>query len=246
MIIIISIIVILILILVFYSKIDSFQNNKKGDIEYYDFLPKNNNINKSILIISGVHGNEPAGSVILHKLINNGYFYNKAQQNNIYIRVIPSVNKWGLSHNLRFQPNIFFPDINRNFKGYGLDKTSKTIIQLIKDFDVILDFHEGWGFHQISPESVGSTISPGNTKLSVYLAEKSIHRLNQKINEPLKKFMVLYNRSCVIPQTLACHCKKQNVHYLLIETSGQNNVQPLEIRTDQIHDIIDECLNRLN
>lgn len=229
---------------------------KNQKIKYYDFYNSFNllgfpfepykveSCNKKIYkicIIAGVHGNEPAGTVCLKNLISNGYFTDVAKKKRFYIRVIPCVNEYGYKNNIRYQSNMIFPDINRNFKGEGDETTSKTLLELIKDFDLVIDFHEGWGFHLINNKSIGSTLSP-SSKFTNYIAEECITELNKNITDIDKKFIVLNNRSCEIPTTLACNRKKSNKDYLLVETSGQNNIQPMHIRTEQIKTIIDTTL----
>lgn len=213
------------------------------DIEYYDFTPKS--FTKSVCFIAGVHGNEPAGSAELRELLESGYFRYWADDGNIKIRVIPAVNKWGLRNNTRYQPNVAYPDINRNFHEEGLEPVSKSIINLVADYDVVVDFHEGWGFHRINSASVGSSISPGNSDLSIKIAEQAVKEINKIIDDPYKKFIVLYNRSCEIPRTLSCHRKTKRMHYLLVETSGQNNIQRLEVRKEQVFSVVEETLKML-
>jgi predicted deacylase len=220
----------------------------KKNIKYYDYIPFKNIGNRphKICFIAGVHGNEPAGSVALYDLIKSGYFATQAGKNNLYIRVIPTVNTWGIKYNNRYQPNLLYPDINRNFIGTGLEYTSKHIIKLINNFDLVVDFHEGWGFHLINSDSVGSTISPSRTNLAISIANNAVDRINKSITCFNKKFMVLYNNSCEISKTLACFRECQGKHYILVETSGQNNLQSLNIRKKQIYDVIEETLNYFN
>ena len=211
-------------------------------IDYYDYNVYNPI--GSICIIGSVHGNEPIGFVALTNLINNRYFNDISKKHNINIRIIPCPNKYGIKNNTRYMPNVLYPDINRNFRAEkGVEPVSQTIIDLTKNYDLVIDLHEGWGFHRINKESVGSTLSPGRTNKSIKLAEIANINVNKLISEPLKKFLVLYERSCEIPNTLACHREMNKKHYILIETSGQGNLQPIEIRTQQMSNIIDSIIN---
>lgn len=229
-----------------------FINRENSKIKYYDFYPylrypkfrspSNHPNQKSVCFIAGVHGNEPAGTKALEDLLKTGYFQEAAQSKNLNIRVIPAINEWGLSHNIRYQLNPIYPDINRNFLGEGLDETSKEIIDLIKDYDLVVDFHEGWGFHLINHRSVGSTLSPGNTKMSLEIASRVIDKINESIVNPNKKFILLLNRSCEIPKTLSCYRENKQKNYILVETSGQNDIQPLITRKKQIIDVVNETL----
>jgi hypothetical protein len=43
--------------------------------------------------------------------------------------------------------------------------------------DLIIDFHEGWGFHRKDPESMGSGIYPGKTKFSIVLGNELLNHV---------------------------------------------------------------------
>ncbi len=207
--------------------------NKK--IRYYDFNDYNSKI--KICLIGGVHGNEPAGSITLLELIKNNYFNNK----NIFIRVIPIVNEFGYKFNMRYQNNLKYPDINRNFSENGpTENISKELYNLTKDMDLIIDFHEGWGFHKIQPDSVGSTITITPNLKS--LGYSIINNLNNIISNNNYKF-ILRTDICDIKTTLGCYMNNKNKNYLLVETTGQNDIQELSIRKNQIKNIIETIIN---
>jgi hypothetical protein len=221
-----------IIILIFFIIIIYFYFFNK--IKYYDF---NTNSKIKICFIAGVHGNEPAGSITLNELIKEKYFENK----NIFIRIIPIVNKFGYNFNIRYQNNPFYPDINRNFSENGpVEKNSKELYNLTKDMDIVIDFHEGWGFYKINPESVGSTITV--TPKLKYLGQKIINNINKNIVNLDYKF-ILRNDICEINTTLGCYLNNKNKNYILVETTGQNNIQPLYLRKNQIKNIIQTIIN---
>ena len=226
------IILIIILLLIYW-----FSKQQNNNLQHYDYIYGN----KWVVIIAGVHGNEPAGSKLMVELINSGYIREMAKQKKINIRVIPKANEWGLKMNLRYQPGLY-PDINRNFTDTIKDETAIKIHELIKPADLIIDLHEGWGFHRRNKHSLGSSVSPATDKLSEHLANISVNELNKYINDSDKKFIVLYNRPCEIKNTLSCHSKKLFKHYILIETSGQNNIQPIEVRVNQAFILVDTIL----
>jgi predicted deacylase len=124
-------------------------------VKYYNF--GNHDSKTKICLIGGVHGNERAGPIILQELVKNKYF--DSINKDVFIRVIPCVNEFGFRFNTRYQNNIIHPDINRNYLNNGLDKVSKQIIELTRDIDLVVDFHEGWGFHRFQPNSLGSTLT---------------------------------------------------------------------------------------
>jgi hypothetical protein len=223
------IIISILIILIIYIYFDQ-------PIKYYDFGNKNSNI--KICLIGGTHGNERASVIYLNYLINKKYF--ESIKKDIYIRVIPCVNKFGFLFNLRYRFHLFNPDINRNYINNGLDNISKQIISLTKDMDLIVDFHEGWGFHKINPSSLGSTITVTNSITD--LGQKILSNINSTIKNEKYKFEILYD-VCDIKSSLLCY--HSNKKFILVETSGQNNIQPLVIRTKQIQIILDTIFNNI-
>lgn len=88
--------------------------------------------------VGGVHGNEPAGTYTLSKMIENGEFKPKKGK----IVVIRRANPCGLAKNVRENPWTG-NDINRQFseKG-GSDDSSRQIIKDLEGCHMIIDFHE--------------------------------------------------------------------------------------------------------
>ena len=138
--------------------------------------------NPTILLIAGTHGNEPAGTKTLYELINK--IKNKEIK---LIRgtliIIPKANKCGYYLNSRFLPYKFFNnDLNRNYICNNLkckDNISSKIIKLVNKSDFIIDFHEGWGYHKINKNSLGSTITTTNTKISKFIGKTIVNKLNK-------------------------------------------------------------------
>ncbi len=164
-------------------------------INHYDYYPVGNTINNSITkigIVSGVHGNERAGPIVFSELVKNNYFEDIMKKTNkMMFRVIPIVNTFGFKHNIRTQNTILNADINRNFHENGpIDTTSKELSKLIENMDIIIDFHEGWGFHKINPTSIGSTITVN--KNSYNLGKYIVDELNKYIIDDKYKFTLLH------------------------------------------------------
>ncbi|MEM3062134.1 MAG: DUF2817 domain-containing protein [Nitrososphaerota archaeon] len=221
--------ILLILLLIIFIFFREIFFEKINSLKYYEFGKDH----PRICFLAGVHGNESAGTITLYKMLPTFPHILKKKKGSLL--VIPCANPWGFLNNSRYQKN--FSDINRNFSSKCRDFTSCNILRLVRDCDLVVDFHEGWSFHKINPRSIGSTISytPG----ARLLAEKILERLNNHISDPKKKFTLL-NDNCRIPTSLQCRLKDKN--YILIETSGQNNIQPLPIRVYQIELIIDTIL----
>ena len=194
---------------------------------------------RKICFIAGVHGNEPAASLLLYDLLKTDYFNRMATEKRIFIRVLPGVNEFGLSLHSRYQNSFMNPDINRTFVDDGLDHIAKEIIRLTKDMDLIIDFHEGWGFHLIQPRSLGSTLTL--TEGSRPLGELLITNLNKTISNEKHKFVIV-DRMCEIPEALSCYSNRHGKQYILVETSGQNDIQSIVVRQKQIKIILDASI----
>ena len=197
-------------------------------------------------LIGSVHGNEPAGAYTLSRMVANG----ELKPSKGKLIVITKANPCGLLENMRENPHSLL-DINRQFdENGGMDITSQRIISILKPCDLILDFHEGWGWHletksswnPVQQVSVGSTISPGDDTFWKELAPRIVDRVNVGISEPLKKFSIIWDASCKIPSSLNCYAAVNNRPYLLIETSGQNDIQPIDVRETQNKIIIQTVL----
>jgi hypothetical protein len=198
-------------------------------------------------VLAGMHGNEPAACYELKKLIDSGWF---SQIKRGSVRIIPIANPNGLRFNMR---NNFLLDMNRQFHENGpMTKDAAQILYFFKPCDVVIDFHEGWGFHQISPESLGSTIMP-NSSYSQSIANQLVHDLNQHplmldlIAENNKKAWVALEpkRSCEITTTLSCYYQQRDKNHILVETTGQNNIQSLNIRQTQVRVIVTSLLQQM-
>lgn len=235
-----SLIFIIILIICLFS---CLLTNNINQIEH--ILIDSGNPGPTLLLIGGTHGNEPAGTIGLEQFINSKVKISKGK-----IMIIPRVNKIGLFLNTRWGYNGFLPiDYNREYPNntYDIagDYINRQIIEYIKIADFIVDFHEGWGYNVIEPESMGSGIYPSNTELAKNIGNNILNTINNTINNADKKFTTNFD-SPRIPNSLDSYCNILNKNYILIETSGQNDIQPIETRTNQVMLVIDAVLKDLN
>lgn len=154
--------------------------------------------------------------------------------------IIPEANKSGGHVGLRWlMHNWLFPDLNRNYTDQGKEEISKKIIQYVNKSDFIVDFHEGWGFRNINKKSLGTTISY-TTENSKLLALEIIDKLNDDIKEDYKKFSLNEDKDELL--TLRNYAYRHNKDYILVETTGQNNIQKIETRVNQNMTIIQNVL----
>ncbi len=221
-----AIIMLLLIILCYHTNVGSICN---GEPEYYKYIGKNKG--PTILILGTTHGNEQAGYYIIKNLMNDLNSY-KLLVNNGNIICVPTVNLCGFKVGSRY--NYLFNDINRNYESNN--PINKTILDLIKESDIIIDIHEGWGFNKINNRSIGSTITTNNFPKK--LEDKIITNINSTIIDDNKKFSINKNNMNKSNGTLFDHAKNKNKQYVLIELTGQNNVQPLELRIAQGTNII--------
>lgn len=144
----------------------------------------------AVMIVGGIHGNEPAGSLAASKFMQVPVLKGT-------LIVIPRANTLALDNNIRTLPEI--EDLNRAYPG-KMDGTpaqriTYDIVQLMHKYQVsmVLDLHEGYAFNAVNQKSVGETILPGNDDRSVLLAMEAVEYINQQISEGKKKFSVLAN-----------------------------------------------------
>jgi hypothetical protein len=86
---------------------------------------------------------------------------------------------------------------------------------------------------------------PVNRPLSKSIAIKQIQHINMDIKDKLKHFVSPDQAACHIPTTLRCFVEKNNIEYILMETSGQGNIQPINVRIKQIHSAINVLFTNL-
>lgn len=208
----------------------------------------------TIGMIGGVHGNEPAGSVALQELIGNGWFTRTARENINFV-VIPRANEYGLTHNQRWTKSLLQPDLNRSFHeryintpANGNANLPTYILEAFANTNLVMDLHEGWGWHKINNSSIGSTLSPTRINGDIPLEQISrdiVETLNADISDPQKHFTSLDNISCDILSSLSCYMERRGRYYILMETTGQKNIQPMRVRVSQMHKAVEKLVGDL-
>ena len=212
------------------------------DVKYYIY--DSNVKGKTIIILGGTHGDEPAGSYAIHNLMND--LNTKLKLKSGKLILIPDVNYCGLKLFNRNAPTV--GDINRqylvNSDDTNISKINQKIKSLINNADFVLDFHEAYIFNKKYPNSLGSTLLPCKTKLSMNIAKKIINDLNKTIKTDYKKFDIVNDND--INGTLRDYCNILNKNYILVETTGKEHIQPIKIRVKQDEIIINSLLKYMN
>ena len=113
-----------------------------------------------VLLTGGVHGDEPAGVEIMVQMIET-LAENPQTYENIYFDIVPIVNPWGWSHDIRFDRDGM--DVNRDFASFASQEA-----MIIREFtageryDLIVDHHEyvdGTGFFMYQLANPSQSVS---------------------------------------------------------------------------------------
>lgn len=207
-----------------------------------------------ITIVGTTHGNEQVGYYAIKQLID------RLNSKKIILLkgklgLIPIVNYCGFRMNTR--NGLFFYDINRNYLPDTSCTINKKVIEFTKDSEFTLDFHEGWGYHTTST-SIGSTITPSITTISNEVAVKMKNNVNNTITDNMKQFIIRTNDAELLKDTtnykektsidgsLSSYMETLNKNYVLIEITGQNQIQPMDLRVKQAMIFIETTLSYYN
>jgi len=197
----------------------------------------------TVLIVGGVHGNEPAGfraaEQIQHWPITRGKLV-----------VLPQVNRLGLAANMRWSPTHRNDrrrrDLNRNFPKRDRRETLTPLCRAIWAFvnehkpDWVFDLHEGFDFHIRNSKSVGSSIIsfPRHSDFA-----KVLQRAVNAGIEPERRFVVLA-KSGPVAGSLARACAEQlGAKSFILETTFKG--QPISLRTRQHRRMVATALMRI-
>tara|TARA_B100000963_G_C22631953_1_gene675382 strand:+ start:961 stop:1668 length:708 start_codon:yes stop_codon:yes gene_type:complete len=197
----------------FSVSINTFNSNKPG---------------LRVLLVGGTHGNEPSGShslLILQNLLKKGILKLKSGK----ITIIHNVNPCGYYFDNRHYSVIGKKmDLNRM---YNQDfPINKKIEKLVNKHDLVLDFHEGWGYIGQQKGSIGSSITCLNIPFKQQ--KQILDLLNKDIKESDKKWLINDMRF-EVDDSLREYAMLRKKKYMLIETTGQKNIQPLHLRIKQ-------------
>jgi hypothetical protein len=179
----------LILFVLFFNTLYGFKLIKKGES------------NNTLLVIAGIHGNEP-GSYFSASLLSQYYTIEKGS-----IWIIPNLNKQSIIKNKRG----IFGDMNRKFLSIASDDPEKEIIEKLKqtiikeNIGMVLNLHDGHGFYRqkhhstlFNPNAWGQTCVIDQCHLdnnSTYkrlnaIANKVTQVINNQLLEPSHAFNV--------------------------------------------------------
>jgi len=190
----------------------------------------------TLLIVGGIHGNEPAGyraaEQIRHWPIVRGKLV-----------VVPAANRPGLKANTRYLPGEpeTRRDLNRNFPGEDLGEgTRGEIAEHLWQFvqrqqaDWILDLHEGYEFHishqppKGKSKSVGSSLIFKDDPTLTPIAQQMQEAANALVHDPDRQFVLLGRGPKQTTLISAC-TRHLGAKGMILETTF--NHQPVSFRT---------------
>lgn len=197
----------------------------------------------TVLITAGLHGNEPAGAHAADQI--RRWRITKGK-----LVVIPRVNVPGLKKGTRYLPEVekALRDLNRNFPRTGKANEARgELAKMIWEFAQkhkptwVLDLHEGFHFHQINEDSVGSTIIDANTKPADAVIPSMLAAVNKTIPDQRKKFIRL--RSAVNGSLSRAARDRLGAASMTLETTFRE--QPLALRARQHRIMVHALLSQL-
>lgn len=220
-------------IFIFLISIFLYFNCYKSNIVEINSKKKGN----TLLIVAGIHGDETTG-VIATNLLKNLLQNNLIKLKTGKIILIETLNKCGYMLNNRYYTTIpKNKDLNSTYDNKF--PVTKPVIDLVKKADIIIELHDGWGFKKKHKKSVGSSINFHHIDKSI--RKELLKLLNKDIKIDYKKFTENTRRP--YKNSLRYVAKKLNKKYLLVETTGQDDltdlspefiIYPLNIRVNQV------------
>ena len=146
----------------------------------------------TVLILGGMHGNEPAGPAAADAI--SSWSVKRGR-----LVVVPRMNLPALAANQRLIPEMEEPEgnLNRHFPidgevtpGVATDLWG--LLERVKP-DWVLDLHEGYDYHRINSGSVGSSVIACKDERATELAKKMIAAVDATIEEEERKFTFIQN-----------------------------------------------------
>jgi hypothetical protein len=98
----------------------------------------------------------------------------------------------------------------------------------------------------MNPFTIGSGIYYGETRASMDMAMALKNKVNKMIPHDSMHFVSIQDRRNDIPiGSLQAYANAQSKNYILVETTGLYNAQPLEVRVEQMVAIMLHCFDLL-
>lgn len=196
-----------------------------------------------VLVVGGMHGNEPAGAAAAAQISN------WPLERGTLI-VVARANPPALAAAQRFTPDVekAIRNLNRNFvvTADGVLTTGVMAPQLwkvVEQFqpDWVFDLHEGFDFNRINKNSVGSSVIADKDPETQAMSKLLTSIVDQEISDPDRKFTP---RGPPIKGSLArAAADATSAHAMILETTYKD--QRLAVRTRQHRRMMAAALHRL-
>jgi hypothetical protein len=136
----------------------------------------------NVLVLAGVHGNEPGSWLAADALLREG----PPEQGQLLL--VPRANKLAVQQEVRSTPEL--GDLNRLYFAepelFPMARMAAQIVEVAAryDVDVVLDMHESWDFYEqtsseVELSALGQTISPHRSEPSVRLTRELVEEANR-------------------------------------------------------------------
>lgn len=199
----------------------------------------------TLLLVGGVHGNEPAG----YRAVEQIRFWPLTKGK---IVAIPQANLRGLTEDTRYIPGASQEarDLNRNFFNPQLHELALALWEFVLTVepDWVLDLHEGYEFRAShkpadgKKPSVGSSVIYRSSPDMDPLAERVLEAANAHVTSVDRKFVPLSRGP--VSTGLAAACQRRfGAKAMILETTFKD--QPLSLRTRQHRAMANVVLNHL-
>ena len=197
----------------------------------------------TVLVIGGVHGNEPAGYRAAEQIRRWPIVKGK-------LVVIPQLNRLGMAASTRWLPDFRNDrkrrDLNRNFPDEEGKRSQTPLAEVTWEFikkhrpEWVFDLHEGFDFHRINSKSVGSSViaMPWDERF----AKGMVDVVNSDI-QPERHFDLLVSKGPAVGSLArACSVILDSKSFIL-ETTFKD--QPISTRTRQHRLMVSHTLQRI-
>jgi hypothetical protein len=145
---------------------------------------------KVLMVLGGVHGNEPGGWLAAEELRDS--FLPQAGA----IIVVPRANKLAVRDFVRTTEDL--GDLNRLYpgrlEGLPMARMALELVELMREFrvNVVVDMHESWAFYKDRPQSgtayLGQTVATYPAEPGLSLGRDAVEAVNRRILSPIEEF----------------------------------------------------------
>jgi len=182
----------------------------------------------TVMVVGGVHGNEPAGAAaaaqIRHWPLQRGKLV-----------VVPRANVPGLRNRNRYMPTEEDRNLNRNFPRVANEPPRGELAAALWDLarnvkpDWLMDLHEGFDFRKTNAKTTGSSIIHVPGPATTPQARRMLDAANATVADEDKKLVLL--RNPVVGSLARSAADRLGARAFILETTFAK--QPLSLRARQ-------------